>query len=121
MIGHHGGNYVKAIVSLFSELNLDPTKFMIPGAFPSFIFLLLVFVLTISLDSYFDIGANRRWFFQNIATKNGVDFLVPEQWYSISKDIILATQVFPPSTPPPSPIPLRISLPSLLFSFINTS
>lgn len=67
ILNRYGGSAVRALLDVFNEIGLDPTKFHR------------------ILKAYWDKKEHRRRFFEKYAIKHNFDPLVPANWYSISR------------------------------------
>jgi len=73
MLSHYDGRFVRALLHLFPGIGFDKRKFH----------------QKLPRNHWSDI-ANRRKFFEQFAKKRKFDPLIPRNWYSVSKENILA-------------------------------
>jgi DNA ligase-1 len=70
---HHKSSFIRALVSLYPEIEFDKTKFSSP------------------IVMYYAEPAHRKEFFLEVAKERGFDPLVPENWYPLTRLNLVAT------------------------------
>ena len=99
MLSYHGNSLAQAIQDLFPDIGVDKTKLqdrtrmlllslLLPAYF-TFFFLLILFSSVL-----WNREEARRKFFEDYATENGFDPLVPKNWYKQARDKIMAAKVY---------------------------
>lgn len=95
VLAHYKGNFVRALCSIFSNIELDETKFIVPSIFTfnsKYIFRISIIIYLLT-ESYWVQEDNRKWFFNTIAKKLKFDPKIAENWYPIQHDTIMLFQV----------------------------
>lgn len=80
ILSSYRGSVKRAIIDLFPEIGLDPSKFT---TLPCKFGVLFVAVAYCIVDNYWFEMANRRKFLVDFAKHKGFDPLVPENWYPL--------------------------------------
>eukprot|EP00026_Physarum_polycephalum_P003756 Phypoly_transcript_03770.p1 GENE.Phypoly_transcript_03770~~Phypoly_transcript_03770.p1 ORF type:complete len:759 (+),score=109.95 Phypoly_transcript_03770:66-2279(+) len=73
VLRYHNNNYIRALVSLFPEVEFEKTQFSSP------------------LVLYYNDPTHRREFFEKVAKERGFDPLVPDNWYPLIRSDLISS------------------------------
>ena len=93
---YYEGSIANALLSLFPNIGLDPSKFRVRGGNNSPLLSLSLFFPPLILMYFFIVWKDvkqRRKFFIDYAKANGFDPLKANDWYSQPKERIMAVKV----------------------------
>src|SRR5271163_996730 len=100
VLAHFCGNFVEALFSLFPEIGLEKSKFLVlPSRLFLFVYIYIyiyiyILVLILFEVNYWEDVNNRRKLFDKFAKSKKFEPLIPTNWYTWTKTDLLSFKVF---------------------------